>query len=164
VEGDGRRLVSKPGTFDMDDLRKIANPEERVCRMRCVEAWSMVIPWAGYSANRITVESFTPAAATPAEDNSPDQPSDPSTATVTFVRSDRWAPFSSRKSVLDLAESIGVPIDFQCRSGTCGTCRCKLLSGEVTMAVRDGLSEADEADGYILACQAHATEDLSIDA
>ena len=42
-------LVSKPGTFDLDDIRKVARPEERVYRMRCVEAWSMVIPWAGYS-------------------------------------------------------------------------------------------------------------------
>ncbi len=41
-------LVSKPTTFDMDDIRKIASPEERVYRMRCVEAWSMVIPWAGF--------------------------------------------------------------------------------------------------------------------
>ena len=42
-------LVQKPRVFDMDDIRKLSPPEERVCRMRCVEAWSMVIPWAGYS-------------------------------------------------------------------------------------------------------------------
>jgi sulfoxide reductase catalytic subunit YedY len=41
-------LVGKPTTFDMDDIRKISPPEERVYRMRCVEAWSMVIPWAGF--------------------------------------------------------------------------------------------------------------------
>jgi sulfoxide reductase catalytic subunit YedY len=41
-------LVSRPATFDLDDLRKVSPPEERVYRMRCVEAWSMVIPWAGY--------------------------------------------------------------------------------------------------------------------
>ena len=41
-------LVSKPTTFDLDDIRKVSRPEERVYRMRCVEAWSMVIPWAGY--------------------------------------------------------------------------------------------------------------------
>ena len=34
--------------FDLDELRKIAPPEERVYRIRCVEAWSMVIPWAGF--------------------------------------------------------------------------------------------------------------------
>jgi ferredoxin len=68
------------------------------------------------------------------------------------------------KTVLEAAESAGVSIDYQCRSGICGTCRCKLISGHVTMPVRDALSDADEADGYILACQAHAAEDLVVDA
>ncbi len=40
-------LVHEPRVFDLDDLRKIAPTEERIYRMRCVEAWSMVIPWAG---------------------------------------------------------------------------------------------------------------------
>jgi sulfoxide reductase catalytic subunit YedY len=39
---------NKPTTFDIDDLFKIAPPEERIYRMRCVEAWSMVIPWNGF--------------------------------------------------------------------------------------------------------------------
>ena len=39
-------LVGKPKTFDLADLLAISPPEERVYRMRCVEAWSMVIPWA----------------------------------------------------------------------------------------------------------------------
>jgi len=40
-------LVGKPRTFDLDDLREFT-PEERIYRMRCVEAWSMVIPWLGF--------------------------------------------------------------------------------------------------------------------
>jgi sulfoxide reductase catalytic subunit YedY len=46
-------LVAKPQVFDMDDIRKIAAPEERVYRMRCVETWSMVIPWAGYPLSKL---------------------------------------------------------------------------------------------------------------
>jgi methionine sulfoxide reductase catalytic subunit len=46
-------LVAKPGVFDMDDIHKIAPPEERIYRMRCVETWSMVIPWAGYSLSKL---------------------------------------------------------------------------------------------------------------
>ncbi len=46
-------LVSRPTTFDLDDIRKISPPQERVYRMRCVEAWSMVIPWAGYSLSTL---------------------------------------------------------------------------------------------------------------
>jgi sulfoxide reductase catalytic subunit YedY len=41
--------VAKPLTFDIDDLLKLRPLEDRVYRHRCVEAWSMVIPWAGYS-------------------------------------------------------------------------------------------------------------------
>src|SRR6266567_481904 len=44
VEG----LVNKPKTFDLDDLLKLAPQEERIYRHRCVEGWSMVIPWAGF--------------------------------------------------------------------------------------------------------------------
>ncbi|MBI2288102.1 MAG: protein-methionine-sulfoxide reductase catalytic subunit MsrP [Chloroflexi bacterium] len=41
-------LVNKPQTFDMDDLRRKFPQEERIYRLRCVEAWSMVIPWLGF--------------------------------------------------------------------------------------------------------------------
>jgi sulfoxide reductase catalytic subunit YedY len=40
-------LVNNPRTFDLDDLRAFGE-EERIYRMRCVEAWSMVIPWQGF--------------------------------------------------------------------------------------------------------------------
>jgi sulfoxide reductase catalytic subunit YedY len=46
VKVDG--LVNKPGDFDYDDLVRPAGLEERVYRMRCVEGWSMVIPWVGF--------------------------------------------------------------------------------------------------------------------
>lgn len=45
VEGE----VKKPKVFDIDELLKLAPLEERVYRLRCVEAWSMVVPWVGYS-------------------------------------------------------------------------------------------------------------------
>ena len=44
---------AKPRTFDIDELIKIAPPEERVYRMRCVERWSMVIPWIGLPLARV---------------------------------------------------------------------------------------------------------------
>ncbi|HOB01999.1 MAG TPA: protein-methionine-sulfoxide reductase catalytic subunit MsrP [Casimicrobium huifangae] len=44
VEGE----VLKPKTFDIDDLMKLAPLEERIYRFRCVEAWSMVVPWIGF--------------------------------------------------------------------------------------------------------------------
>ncbi len=40
-------LVDKPRSFTIDELHALSAPQERIYRMRCVEAWSMVIPWAG---------------------------------------------------------------------------------------------------------------------
>ena len=46
-------LVNKPATFDIDDLLKFTPQEERIYRMRCVEGWSMVIPWVGFSLSKL---------------------------------------------------------------------------------------------------------------
>jgi sulfoxide reductase catalytic subunit YedY len=45
VEG----LVKQPRSYTLEDLIKLSPQEERIYRMRCVEGWSMVIPWVGYS-------------------------------------------------------------------------------------------------------------------
>ncbi len=49
VEG----LVKKPGRIDLEDLLKVSPMEERIYRLRCVEGWSMVIPWVGYSLSAL---------------------------------------------------------------------------------------------------------------
>ena len=49
VEGE----VKKPRTFAIDDLLKLSAQEERVYRLRCVEGWSMVLPWIGYSLSEL---------------------------------------------------------------------------------------------------------------
>jgi sulfoxide reductase catalytic subunit YedY len=41
-------LVDKPGTYTLEDILKSAPMEERIYRLRCVEGWSMVIPWVGF--------------------------------------------------------------------------------------------------------------------
>jgi len=48
-------LVHKPRTFDLDDLYKFTQ-EERIYRLRCVEAWSMVIPWIGFPLAKLLDE------------------------------------------------------------------------------------------------------------
>ena len=45
--------VAKPITLGLDDLLKLAAMEERIYRLRCVEGWSMVIPWVGYSLSHL---------------------------------------------------------------------------------------------------------------
>jgi sulfoxide reductase catalytic subunit YedY len=49
IEGE----VKKPMTLDLDSLLKLAPLEERIYRLRCVEGWSMVIPWVGYSLSQL---------------------------------------------------------------------------------------------------------------
>ena len=54
-------LVDKPGTYDLADVMKGQTIEERIYRFRCVEAWSMVVPWNGFELagllNRVGVQS-----------------------------------------------------------------------------------------------------------
>ena len=49
IEGE----VKKPRTIGIEELLKLAPLEERVYRLRCVEGWSMVVPWAGYSLSEL---------------------------------------------------------------------------------------------------------------
>ena len=49
VEG----LVKKPKVYDIDELLKLSSMEDRTYRLRCVEGWSMVIPWVGYSLSEL---------------------------------------------------------------------------------------------------------------
>jgi sulfoxide reductase catalytic subunit YedY len=49
VEGE----VAKPGTWDIEKLLALAPQEERIYRLRCVEGWSMVIPWIGYPLSEL---------------------------------------------------------------------------------------------------------------
>ena len=46
-------LVNKPGTFGVEDLTRMFPSEERIYRLRCVEAWSMVIPWLGFQLSSL---------------------------------------------------------------------------------------------------------------
>jgi len=83
---------------------------------------------------------------------------------VVFQASDTTAPVPVGATILDAADEAGVFIDNACRSGTCGSCRVKLVSGSVRMAVEDSLTEGDKAEGYILACQAQIRGDVIVDA
>ena len=51
VEVEG--MVKKPAKYALEDLMKLSAQEERIYRLRCVEGWSMVIPWVGYSLSEL---------------------------------------------------------------------------------------------------------------
>lgn len=62
-------------------------------------------------------------------------------------------------SILNSAIKADLDPPFSCKSGICTTCRAKLYKGKVKMDEREGLSDAEIADGYILTCQSHPLTD-----
>jgi ring-1,2-phenylacetyl-CoA epoxidase subunit PaaE len=60
------------------------------------------------------------------------------------------------ESILDAAARAGIDLPFSCRAGVCSTCRTKLVRGEVELTQNYALEDWELAQGFILACQAHA--------
>lgn len=83
---------------------------------------------------------------------------------VAFSLSQKTADLPPGKTILEAADDSGVEIENSCRSGSCGSCKVKLLSGQVSMEIDDALEPEEKAQGYILACQAIATEDVTVEA
>ena len=69
------------------------------------------------------------------------------------------------QSVLDAALCASLNLPHSCKGGNCGSCRARLLTGEIHYpnGVPLGLSEQEAAEGYVLLCQAHARSDLIIE-
>ena len=87
-----------------------------------------------------------------------------STSSIRFARSNKRLAGVGTRTVLELAESLGIALPYDCRSGVCGQCKTRLLSGSVVMAAEDALDPLDRANGLILACQATCRDDVVVDA
>src|SRR5262249_36009026 len=85
-------------------------------------------------------------------------------ATLTFARSGQSFPISPPKTVLEAAEDLGVSINYDCRSGICGQCKTKLLTGHVSMETEDALTPVDRANNLILSCQARCIDQVAVEA
>jgi len=122
----------------------------------------------GVPDKAIRVESFVSpsraAASTPKA--APGEPADATgtEATLTFARSGKTAPVPVGQTVLEVAEALGVPINYDCRAGICGQCKTKLLVGQVVMDAEDALDAMDRANNVILSCQARCIDQVVVEA
>ena len=68
-------------------------------------------------------------------------------------------PVNAKESILNAALRVRPDVPFACAGGVCGTCRAKLVSGDVTMTENYALEPDEIARGYVLTCQSHPTTD-----
>jgi ferredoxin len=80
-----------------------------------------------------------------------------------LARCNRRVSVGRDQTLLEAAESAGIAMESVCRSGVCGTCRTRLLGGDVH-CTSDALGERDRAEGWVLPCVSWARSDVTLDA
>jgi ring-1,2-phenylacetyl-CoA epoxidase subunit PaaE len=134
------------GPFQMNDEAEAALlaagvPEERIH----IERFGVALPSAsgGSAVGAVLHEA---------------KPGDAEAARIIIVRDglQREIVFSKgQPSILDAASAAGLEVPFSCTSGVCGTCRAKLIAGEVRMERNFALDKGEVANRFVLTCQAH---------
>jgi len=127
-----------------------------------IEATEKALLDAGVPAKQVhterftspTLETLTPEARQAAVANSMKLPAAGQVAlTVVLDGKSHALHMSPDQHVLDVAMAAGLDLPFSCKGGVCATCRCKVMSGSVTMDRNFGLEAWETDKGFVLSCQ-----------
>ena len=118
-----------------------------------IKSESFASPSRNHSSATATLAESVVKAVVPSED-----------ATLEFSRSGKSVGELQSRTILEIAESEGIELPYECRSGVCGQCKVRLLRGSVVMDVDDALDSADHAQRLILCCQARCMDRVLVDA
>jgi len=132
------------GPFQMNDEAEAALlaagvPEERIH----IERFGVALAAGLSSADAVMHEA---------------QPGDAAQATIVIIRDGLRREikfYKGQPSILDASSAAGLEVPYSCTSGVCGTCRAKVMEGEVRMERNFALDKKEVASGYVLTCQAH---------
>jgi len=133
-----------------------------------IEATEKALLDAGVPAKQVhterftspTLETLTPEARQAAVANSMKMPAGGQVAlTVVLDGKSHALHMGPDDHVLDVAMAAGLDLPFSCKGGVCATCRCKVLSGSVTMDKNFGLEAWETDKGFVLSCQSRPTSE-----
>ena len=153
-------MLDRPKCDDI--LTHLIEPEAAAAYFICgpepmMDAAERAVAGRGVPSDRILLERFTagrPSAAIAAQMQVLQTKAQGATMLVTLDGRKRRVAFDAvAGNILDSARLAGLPAPFACKAGVCATCRARVVSGEVEMAARYGLSDQEVAAGYVLTCQ-----------
>ncbi|MBS1186645.1 MAG: oxidoreductase FAD/NAD(P)-binding domain protein [Burkholderiaceae bacterium] len=121
--------------------------------MAMIEHWFAA---SGLPADALSKESFTPAELPPAETSG-------AVFQLTVPSFGKTAAIADGQTLLEIMEAEELPIIGACRSGVCGSCKCKVIEGEVERISTETLTPDDIAAGYALACSTRAHSDVMVE-
>ena len=136
-------------------LRKVGVPESRI------KSEAFVYPSKTDASSAVETSMAKPEGTSVPQQASV---SEAATPNVTFSISRKVVPLLPGQTILEAGEAAGLDLDFECRSGVCGTCKKRMLAGSVTMDVEAALSPNDKAGNLILLCQAKASRPVTVEA
>jgi ring-1,2-phenylacetyl-CoA epoxidase subunit PaaE len=143
-------------------LDHLIDPAEAAAFFICgpepmMDAAEQALADRGVPRDKIHLERFTagrPPAEIEAQMQALQQEAQGLTMLVTLDGRKRRVAFDAGAgNILDSARASGLPAPFACKAGVCATCRARVVSGEVEMAARYGLTDEEVAAGYVLTCQ-----------